>query len=85
MPLSTTGLRDGVFTRLRVLRNGVLQDVLPTITGSSDTANLQSQLDTKATSAALSAVVRSLGAEIDSAEVDVGAVGAAVGAVGTAF
>ena len=37
MPLSTNGLQEGDFTALRVLKNGILQDVLSlTSSGSPD-------------------------------------------------
>ena len=95
MPLSTTGLHEGDFTLLRVLKNNVMQDVLSlTAAGSPDiplgslivghTAGLQTQLNAKATTAALSAVAESLGAEIDALETGVTAVGAAVASLGAA-
>ena len=90
MPLSTTGLQEGDFTTLRVLKNGVMQNVLSlTASGSPDiplgglivahTAGLQTQLNAKATTSALSAAAQSLGGEIDALETGVTAVGAAVG------
>ena len=93
MPLSTTGLQEGDFTTLRVLKNGVMQDVLSlTASGSPDitlgslviahTAGLQTQLNAKATTAALSAAAESLGAEIDALETGITAVGAAVASLG---
>jgi hypothetical protein len=95
MPLSTTGLHEGDFTILRVLKNGVMQDVLSlTASGSPDiplgsltvahTAGLQTQLNAKATTAALSTAAESLGAEIDVLETGVSAVGAAVASLGAA-
>jgi hypothetical protein len=95
MPLSTTGLQEGDFTVLRVLKNGVMQDVLSlTASGSTDTplgslviehiAGLQSQLNAKATTAALSLAAEALGTELDSVEAQVSAVGAAVASLGAA-
>jgi hypothetical protein len=93
MPLSTTGLQEGDFTTLRILKNGVMQDVLSlTASGSPDiplgslnighTTGLQTQLNAKATTTALSAVAESLGGEIDVLEAGVTAVGAAVSSLG---
>jgi type VI protein secretion system component VasK len=95
MPLSTTGLQEGDFTVLRVLKNGVMQDVLSlTATGSPDiplgslsialTNGLQTQLNAKATTAALSAAAESLGAELDSVEAQVSALSDTLAAVGAA-
>ena len=95
MPLSLNGLQEGDFTSLRVLTNNVMQDVLSlTAAGSPDiplgsltvaqTAGLQSQLNAKATTAALSAIASSLGGEIDVLEEGVAAVGAAVASLGAA-
>ena len=95
MPLSTTGFLEGDFTTLRVLKNGVMQDVLSlAAAGSPDislgsltvahTAGLQTQLNAKATTAALSAAAESLGGEIDALETGVTAVGAAVASLGAA-
>ena len=93
MPLSTTGLQEGDFTLLRVLKNNVMQDVLSlTTSGSPDfplgsitidqTAGLQSQLNAKATTAALSAAAKGLGGEIDALDVGVTAVATAVASLG---
>ncbi len=100
MVLSTTGLQEGDFTLLRVLKNNVMQDMLSlTASGSPDiaqgslnighTAGLQTQLTAKATTAALSAAVDSLGAEIDTGDTSVSAVtanalGSAVASLGDA-
>jgi len=94
MPLSLNGLQEGDFTALRVLKNGVLQDVLSlTASGSADIpsnsltiaqmAGLQSQLNAKATTAALTAAAESLGSEIDVLDVSVGAVATAVAGLST--
>ena len=95
MPLSTTGLHEGDFTLLRVLKNNVMQDVLSLTAGGSPdiplgslsiahTAGLQTQLNAKATTAALSAAVESLGGEIDVLETGTTAVAAAVASLGAA-
>ena len=95
MPLSTTGLQEGDFTALRVLKNGILQDVLSlTASGSPDIplgslsiaqmSGLQSQLNAKATTFALSVVAEALGGEINTLEVGVGAVATAVASLGAA-
>jgi hypothetical protein len=95
MPLSTNGLQEGDFTTLRVLKNGVLQDVLLlTSAGSPDLpadsiaipliAGLQAQLGLKASTAALSAAAEALGGEIDTLDVGVGAVATAVASLGAA-
>ena len=89
MPLSLNGLQEGDFTALRVLKNGVMQDVLSlTSSGSPDIpsdslsiaqmSGLQAQLNGKATTAALTAVAESLGGEIDVLDVSVSAVATAV-------
>jgi hypothetical protein len=94
MPLSTNGLQEGDFTTLRVLKNGVLQDVLSlTSSGSPDiplgslsialVAGLQAQLGLKASTSALNATTASIGADIDGLEVSLGAVGSSVGALGS--
>jgi type VI protein secretion system component VasK len=78
-----------------VLKNGVMQDVLSlTASGSPDiplgslsialTDGLQTQLNAKATTAALSAAAESLGAELDSVEAQVSALGDTLAAVGAA-
>jgi hypothetical protein len=95
MPLSTTGLQEGDFTALRVLKNGILQDVLSlTAAGAPDIplgslsiaqmSGLQAQLNAKATTAALSAAAEALGGEIDALDVGVGAVATAVASLGAA-
>ena len=95
MVLSSTGLIEINATTLRVLKNGQLVDVLTlTASGSPDlplgglsiaqTAGLQSQLNAKATTAALSLAAESLGAEIDVVEAGVTAVGVAVASLGAA-
>ena len=95
MPLSSNGLVEINATTLRVLRNGQLVDVLTLTAGGSpdlplgglsitQTAGLQSQLNAKASTAALSAAVEGLGAEIDGVETQVSAVGVGVSAVATA-
>jgi hypothetical protein len=67
MPLSATGLREGSFTSLRVLKNGVMQDVLSLVGGASASSaeieGLQSQLSLKASTSALSATAASIGAK----------------------
>jgi hypothetical protein len=94
MPLSLNGLQEGDFTALRVLKNGVMQDVLSlTASGSPDIplgslsiaqmSGLQSQLNAKATTAALTAAAESLGGEIDVLDVSVGAVATAVAGLST--
>jgi hypothetical protein len=93
MPLSTTGLQEGDFTLLRVLKDGVMQDVL-SLVGATDTpsgglaieqiSGLQSQLDAKATLQALSLASEAIGAELDGVETQVSAVGAAVASLGQA-
>ncbi len=91
MPLSANGLQEGDFTFLRVLKNGVLQDVLSlTASGTPDislgsfvighTSGLQTQLNSKASTAALT----SLATEIDTLEVDVTALGDAAAVVAAA-
>jgi hypothetical protein len=96
MPLSTSGLVEGDFTTLRILKNGVMQDVLSlTASGSPDIplgslsiaqmSGLQSQLNAKATTFALSVATEALGGEIDTLEVSVGAVGTAVASLGAAL
>ncbi len=91
MPLSTNGLQEGDFTLLRVLKNGVLQDVLSlTASGSPDislgslvidhTSGLQAQLNEKASTAALT----SLAAEIATLDEGVTALGGAVVSLGAA-
>ena len=76
MVLSSTGLLEINATTLRVLKNGQLVDVLTlTASGGLDlplgslsiahTDGLQTQLNAKATTAALSAAAVSLGGEID--------------------
>ena len=95
MPLSTNGLQEGDFTALRVLKNGILQDVLSlTAAGAPDIplgslsiaqmSGLQAQLNAKATTAALSAAAEALGGEIDALDVGVGAVATAVASLGAA-
>jgi hypothetical protein len=95
MPLSTTGLQEGDFTALRVLKNGVMQDVLSlTSAGAPDIplgslsvaqmSGLQAALNAKATTAALSLAAEALGGEIDTLEVGVGAVATAVASLGAA-
>jgi hypothetical protein len=90
MPLSTNGLQEGDFTLLRVLKNGILQDVLSlTASGTPDisqgslvighTSGLQTQLNAKASTTALT----SLATEIDILEDGVGALGNAVGVIGS--
>ncbi len=82
MPLSNTGLNEGDFTLLRVLKNGIMQDVLSlTASGAPDIADgsisvsqvngLQTQLNSKAATATLSLAVESITAEIDSLETSV--------------
>ncbi len=96
MPLSATGLREGSFTSLRVLKNGVMQDVLSlTSAGAPDIPlgslsiaqmyGLQAQLNAKATIAALTAAADSLGGEIDALDVSVRAVANAVSATSAAL
>ena len=96
MPLSFNGLQEGDFTALRVLKNGVMQDVLSlTAAGSPDIpsdslsiaqmAGLQAQLNAKATIAALTAAADSLGGEIDALDVSVSAVANAVSATSAAL
>ena len=96
MPLSTTGLQEGDFTALRVLKNGIMQDVLSlTSSGSPDIAlnslsigqmsGLQAQLNSKATTATLTATAESLGGEIDALDVGVSAVANAVSATSAAL
>ena len=95
MPLSTTGLQEGDFTALRVLKNGQLVDVLTLTAGGSpdlpvgglsiaQTAGLQSQLNAKASITALTAAAESLGGEIDALDVGVSAVATAVAGLGAA-
>ena len=95
MPLSNTGLNEGDFTLLRVLKNNVMQDVLSlTASGSPDiplgslaighTAGLQAQLNAKASTSALNAAADSLGAEVDSVEAGVAALGTVVASLGAA-
>ena len=95
MVLSSTGLVENNATTLRVLKNGQLVDVLTLTAGGSpdlplgglsiaQTAGLQSQLNAKATTAALSAAVGILGSEIDVLEAGVTAVGVAVASLGAA-
>jgi hypothetical protein len=85
MPLSTNGLQEGDFTLLRVLKNGVLQDVLSlTASGTPDisqgslvvghTSGLQTQLNAKASTTALT----SLATEIDTLDEGVTALGSTV-------
>jgi peptidoglycan hydrolase-like amidase len=93
MPLSTTGLQEGDFTALRVLKDGVMQDVLSLTAVSPDiplgslsiaqTSGLQAQLNAKATTAALTAAAESLGGEIDVVEAGVTAVATAVAGLST--
>ena len=96
MPLSTNGLQEGDFTALRVLKNGILQDVLSlTSSGSPDIAldslsiaqmsGLHAQLNSKATTATLTATAESLGGEIDALDVGVSAVANAVSATSAAL
>ncbi len=86
MPLSANGLQEGDFTLLRVLKNGVLQDVLSlTASGTPDislgslvvghTSGLQTKLNSKASTAALT----SIATEIDTLEEGATALGDAVG------
>jgi hypothetical protein len=90
MVLSATGLREGSFTRLSVLKNGIMQDVLSlTASGVPDislgslvvghTSGLQTQLNSKASTAALTSLVT----EIDTLAEGVGALGGAVGVLGS--
>ena len=93
MPLSTTNLVEINATKLRVLKNGRMVDVLTLTAGGlpdigddslviSQMAGLQAQLNTKAPTSALSATAASIGADPDSVETTLGAVGATVGALG---
>ena len=87
MPLSATGLREGSFTSLRVLKNGVMQDVLSLAGGDSASSaqieDLQSQLSLKASTSALNATAASIGADLDGVEVALGVVGSTVSALGS--
>ena len=95
MPLSTTGLQEGDFTILRVLKNGVMQDVL-SLTASRNvdiplgslvvghTSGLQTQLNAKASTSALNAAADSLAQEIDSVEASTAALGTVVASLGAA-
>ncbi len=95
MVLSSTGLVEINATTLRVLKDGQLVDVLTLTSGGGPDAplgnlvvgqisGLQTQLNAKASTAALSAAAVSLAAEIDTLEEDVSALGDAVTVVGTA-
>ena len=73
--LSTTGLSEGVFTSLKVLRAGVLEDVLSIAGAPPDSVDinavvgLQAALNSKATTTALNNAVSSIGDEIDALDV----------------
>ena len=93
MPLSTTNLVEVNATKLRVLKNGRMVDVLTlTANGTPDIGDdglvisqiegLQSQLNGKASTSALNATAASIGADLDGVEVTLGTVGATVGALG---
>ena len=94
MPLSTTNLVEVNATKLRVLKNGRMVDVLTlTANGTPDIGDdglvisqiegLQSQLSAKASTLALNATAASIGADLDSVEVTLGAVGSTVSALGS--
>ena len=93
MPLSTTNLVEINATKLRVLKNWRLVDVLTlTANGLPDIGDeslvigqmqgLQAQLKTKASTSALNATAASIGADLDNVETTLGAVGATVAALG---